>query len=510
MHPPIRESGGSGRAQLLSERIVEERFGLLVQNATHHAIYMLDTYGIVATWNTGAERITGYATAEIIGVHFERFYTTEDRAADIPAKALQIARESGRHEADGWCLRKDGTSFWANTVIDRILDDYGALLGFSHITRDIERRRAQQALLESDRQFRLLVNGVREYAICMLDPSGIVTSWNSGAERIKGYRAEEIIGQHFSKFYAEADRAAGLPERLLRGAEASGRFETEGQRVRKDGTTFWANVVIDSIRDDNGRHIGFAKITRDISEQQKSARLKDEFIATVSHELRTPLTAINASLALLADTEDGGLSSETKELISIAHVNGQRLHLLVNDILDIEKLEAGKVTFRFQKVDIVALLNEEVEVDQVLAANRNITLRLEASGVHQAYVDPDRLKQVISNLLSNAIKFSPPGADVLVSAESDIEIVRVSVRDHGPGISQEFKCRIFEKFAQADMSDAKQRGGTGLGLSIVREIVQRLGGRVGFYDAPGGGAVFFIDLPRLVDTPLIDRQFELT
>jgi signal transduction histidine kinase len=228
---------------------------------------------------------------------------------------------------------------------------------------------------------------------------------------------------------------------------------------------------------------------------EEAARLKDHFIGTVSHELRTPLTAITASLALLEDSPDENLGEEAKELIGMARANSQRLHRLVNDILDIEKLEAGQVVFRPQRIEVDRLLRQEIETQAALAQSCGVTLRADIASGQAVEADPDRLRQVVSNLLSNAIKFSPHGAAVELRAETRGKHVRIAIRDHGPGIPPEFRARIFGKFAQADMSDSRPKTGTGLGLSIVKEIVARMSGEVGFADAPGGGTVFFVDLP---------------
>jgi PAS domain S-box-containing protein len=241
---------------------------LLVKGVTGYAIYMLDPQGRIVTWNAGAERLKGYTAAEAIGRHFARFFTPEDREAGLPATALETARRVGRFEADGWRVRKDGSRFWANAVIDTIHDDHGGFVGFAKITRDISRRReAQQALIESERHFRLLVQNVVDYAIYMLDLNGLVVNWNAGGERLKGYGADEIVGQHFSVFYPPEDRAAGVPARALATAAREGKFEAEGWRLRKDGTRFFASVVIETIRDDQGALIGFAKITRDVTQR---------------------------------------------------------------------------------------------------------------------------------------------------------------------------------------------------------------------------------------------------
>src|ERR1700712_5746508 len=243
---------------------------LLIQSVVDYAIYMLDPTGHVVSWNPGAQRIKGYTAEEIIGEHFSRFYTEEERAAGVPPKALRIAAEAGRFTAEAWRVRKDGGHFWAMVVIDPIIQN-GKLLGFAKITRDMtEQRLAQLAALESERRFRLLVQGVTDYAIYMLDPEGRVANWNAGAARIKGYSESEIVGEHFSRFYTPEDRDAGLPQKALNTARREGRFEAEGWRCRKDGSRFWAGVLIDAIHDNDGGLIGFAKITRDLTERREA------------------------------------------------------------------------------------------------------------------------------------------------------------------------------------------------------------------------------------------------
>jgi PAS domain S-box-containing protein len=249
----------------------DARYRLLVEAVTDYAIYMLDPNGIVSSWNPGAQRIKGYLADEIIGQHFSRFYTEEDRSSGLPARVLETARRTGKFENEGWRVRKDGTRFWAAVVIDPIWSPSGELLGYAKITRDLtERKQAEQMLKLSEEQFGLLVQGVTDYAIYMLDPEGNVSNWNLGAQRIKGYSPEEIIGHHFSQFYTDEDRAAGEPRRALETALREGKFEKESWRVRKDGTRFWAHVVIDPLRDETGTLLGFAKITKDISERREA------------------------------------------------------------------------------------------------------------------------------------------------------------------------------------------------------------------------------------------------
>ena len=245
------------------------RFQLLVDAVVDYGICMLDLQGYITSWNSGAQRIKGYTAEEIIGQPFSRFFTPEDQASRLPEKILSEATSVGRFESEGWRVRKNGTRFLARATVQAVRDERGELIGFAKITRDItESVAAQKSLLESESRFRLLVKGVVDYAIYMLDPSGVVTNWNTGAERMKGYSADEIVGQHFSKFYPKEDRLAGLPERVLRQAEREGRFEAEGWRVRKDGSRFWASVVIDAIRRPTAPCSGFAKVTRDISDRR--------------------------------------------------------------------------------------------------------------------------------------------------------------------------------------------------------------------------------------------------
>ncbi len=272
----------------------EKRLQLLIDAVTDYALFMLDPTGIVVSWNSGAQRIKGYTADEIIGQHFTRFYTPEDQDSGLPAQVLATAALEGRFEAEGWRVRKDGTRFWANVIIDPVWDKAGHVIGFAKITRDItNKKKAEEVLRLSEERFRLLVQGVTDYAIYMLDPEGYVTNWNSGAARIKGYAAEEIVGHHFSRCYPQEDRGAGLPAKALEIAAREGRFEKEGWRVRKDGTRFWANVIIDPIRNEQGNLIGFAKITRDITERKEA----QEALERVRAEEKKHFETLNQTVA---------------------------------------------------------------------------------------------------------------------------------------------------------------------------------------------------------------------
>ncbi|GAA2400529.1 PAS domain S-box protein [Nonomuraea africana] len=257
---------------------------LLVQSVIDYSIFMLDTEGRIVSWNEGAQLINGYTEEEITGSHFSVFYPPEDVAAGKPERELVTAIAEGRLEDEGWRVRKDGTRFWANVIITALFDETGRLRGFGKVTRDRTAQRAgEQALRESEERFRLLVQSVVDYAIFMLDPEGCIVSWNAGAQRIKGYRADEITGSHFSVFYPPEDVAAGKPERELVTAIAEGRLEDEGWRVRKDGTRFWANVIITALFDETGRLRGFGKVTRDMTERRMAERTLDERGRLLAH-----------------------------------------------------------------------------------------------------------------------------------------------------------------------------------------------------------------------------------
>ncbi|HEY0095670.1 MAG TPA: PAS domain S-box protein, partial [Archangium sp.] len=291
----------------------EERFRMMVTSVKDYAMFMVGPDGRVESWNMGAQRIKGYEAGEIIGQPITRFYPEEQVAQGKPWALLREAAASGHVEDVGWRVRKDGTPFWADVVITAVRDESGQLRGFAKVTRDLtERRKTEEMLRRSEERFRLLLSSVKDYAIFMLDPDGRVMTWNSGAARLKGYSAGEIVGEHFSRFYPPQDLEQGKPARELDIARREGRYEEEGWRVRKDGSRFWAHVIITPMLNEAGTLMGFAKVTRDLTERkrseeerlrlaqaQESIRLRDEFLAIASHELKTPLTALQLQLQSL-------------------------------------------------------------------------------------------------------------------------------------------------------------------------------------------------------------------
>ena len=333
--------------------------------------------------------------------------------------------------------------------------------------------------------------------IIVVDSDGAIAMINNEVERLFGFSREELLGRPIEVL---------LPQKLLSKHEAQHKGFTihpdarqlgtgrDFRGRRKDGSEFPIEVGLNPVQFGNDIMVLGAIV--DISERKRLERLQDEFVSTVSHELRTPMTSIAASLGLLIAGASDTLPQPAAHLIEIAHANCQRLVRLVNDILDIKKLESGLMAFRSQRCGARSLVEKAIEANRGIADGCNVRIRLDPSpGTFDVHVDPDRLVQVIINLLSNALKFSPPGEDVVVTLENRGEQVRIAVRDHGPGVPVEFRPRVFEKFAQADATLGHVREGTGLGLSIVRQIIMRLNGQVGFDDAPGGGTVFYIDLP---------------
>jgi PAS domain S-box-containing protein len=355
--------------------------------------------------------------------------------------------------------------------------------------------------------FRLLVENVIDYAIFMLDPGGRVTTWNPGAERLKGYTPDEIIGRHFSAFYTPADVAAGKPERGLRTALAEGRFEDDGWRVRKDGTLFWANVIITAIHDETGEHRGFAKITRDLTERRRAegeriklaqaeeaVRLRDEFLSIAGHELRTPLNALllhSANLALLLRRGDADASSLLDKAASVTN-QGHRLNELIERLLDVTRLSSGSLPIAPETVDLVSVVKEVIATYQPQAEQANSPLRLTAPECVSGIWDPLRLGQIVANLLSNALKHGG-GKPVDLSVDTDGAVVRIAVRDYGVGIPREQQNRIFERFERggAPRSD----GGLGLGLYVVRCLAEVHHGTVTVESDLGKGSTFTVSLP---------------
>jgi PAS domain S-box-containing protein len=517
-----------------SDRIDSQvQLDLLIDSVLDHAIFMLDLQGHVLSWNTGAEGVMGYSRVEILGQHFSRFYTAEDRAARAPQQALETARREGHFSDEGWRVRKDGSRFWASVVIDPIKNRDGELVGFAKVTRDLtERQAAHSSLLESERRYRRLVEAVVDYAIFQLDTDGRIATWNVGAERIKGYSSHEAIGRHFSMFYTEEDRASDVPVNALATAATAGRFEAEGWRVRKDGSRFWALVVIDAIRDENDRLIGFAKVTRDITERheaqrdlretqaQLAASQKMEAIGQlgggIAHDFNNLLMIVQGNLEVAQrHTRQLPESADLQRYLGNAMRGAQRAAALTSRLLafsrrqaldpkpvDVNKFISGSMEF------LQRALGEMVEIEAVGDAS-----------IWSIEVDPNQLESALVNLAINARDAMPNGGKLTIEAANvfvDDDYVRLNpevnegqhvaicVSDTGIGMSKEVAARAFEPFYTT-----KEAGhGTGLGLSQVYGFVKQSGGHVKIYSEVGQGTTVKMYFPRLVQRTLEEEAVE--
>jgi PAS domain S-box-containing protein len=469
-----------------------ERLRLLVDAVLDYGIFMLDPDGHVVSWNAGAQRLKGYTAREAIGRHFSAFYTDEAKARGWPQEELRRAIALGRFEDEGWRVRKDGSQFWANVVITALRDSTGELVGFGKVTRDLtERRRQEEALRESEERFRLLVGGVRDYAIFMLSPEGVIESWNEGAQLIKGYRAEDVIGRHFSMFYRPEDLQADLPGLELRTALASGRAEQEGWRVRKDGSLFWANVVIAPVYDAGRRLRGFAKVTRDMSERRRleelenSSQRMNEFLAMLAHELRNPLAPIrNAVTVLQLEPAPSPMVRSSRDMI-----DRQLTHMtrLVDDLLDVGRMTTGKVRLKKERLlynQVVARAAEAVR-PLIDARHHRYVADIPSGDIH-VVADGTRLAQVIQNLLTNAAKYTPPSGEIRLTVRVEGTQLITSITDNGVGLSPASIGQIFELFAQGDGPASSKDGGLGIGLTLAKSLVEMHGG-VLTAQSPGAG-----------------------
>ena len=488
--------------------VTDADYRRLVEAVGDYAIFLLDPEGRIRSWNAGARRLKGYEPDEIIGRSFEVFYPPDDVRRGFPQHELREAIRHGRIEDEGWRLRKDGSRFWASVVITALFDEDGTHRGFAKVTRDLSERRAhEEALRQSEDRFRLMVEGVRDYAIFMLDPDGRIISWNLGAQLTKGYIAEEIIGQHFSIFYPQDKLDENWPAHELEMALRDGRFEDEGWRLRKDGSRFWASVVITALHDEHGKHRGFAKVTRDLTHHRRISALEEQerhltrFLAVLGHELRNPIAPISNAVAImqLEDLTDPRMRS-VRDILA-----RQVTHLcrLVDDLLDIGRIVSGKVHLAMQPKPLDQVVADAVEAIQPVMRARNHHLDVVVAP-EPLWVQGDhaRLVQVLSNLLHNAAKFTPDGGQVHLALARDGERAELRVRDNGSGIPPETLPYMFKLFAQGEDATTPAHGGLGIGLSLVQQMVSQHGGEISAFSTgvPGQGAEFVIHLP-LIDPP---------
>ncbi|WP_081885014.1 PAS domain S-box protein [Paraburkholderia kururiensis] len=483
-------------------RDADDRFEAVVHSIEDYAVFLLDRNGFVTSWNRGAARIEGYEAEDIIGQHFSRFYTREAVARNWPTYELEQATLTGRFEDEGWRVRQDGTTFWANVVITAIRNRRGELTGFAKIVRDLtDRRRQMDALQQSEERLRLLIESVNDHAIFMLDPTGQVVSWNSGATNIHGYLPTEIIGRHFSTFYVPEEIAADKPRRNLETAKRRGRFVDEGWRMRKDGSMFWANVTLTAVYDADRRLTGFAKITRDMTESrqrdelERSGQRMRDFLATLAHELRNPLAPVrNAISSMQIERDVPAGVARSRDLIDrqIAH-----LSRLVDDLLDVGRITSGKIELRQASVNLGDVIGNAIEAARPFTARRGQTVdvHLPADPV-LLRGDMARLVQVFQNLLHNAAKFSPTDSRIAINVEVEERTVEIRIRDLGRGIRREALESIFDLFTQERTGQDALDEGLGIGLTLCRSLVELHGGTISAMShGRGTGSTFIVRLP---------------
>jgi len=494
---------------------------LWAKSTLDYSIFALSIEGIVSTWNPGGEFMQGYRADEIIGQPLALLYPPEGRASGAPEAALHAAAETGRHVEEGWRMRKDGAPFWANVAMTALRDSHNALIGFGTVIRDVsDKKAAHDAVLKSERNFRLLVQGVTDYAIFMLSTDGHITSWNAGARRIKGYTEAEIIGSHFSRFYTPEDVAAGVPFRGLETARRDGRFEAEGWRVRRDGSRFFAHVIIDAIYED-GELVGFAKVTRDITErrhtneqleqtqralfQAQKMEALGKLTGGVAHDFNNVLQVLRGNLELLESRHGrDGWSAE-------------RLSNAIDAVDRGAKLAAQLLAFGRQQPLAPVVINPARQLramDDLLRRALGEAVEIEsvvAGGLWNIAVDPHQLENVILNLAINGRDAMPEGGKLtleLSNATLDDEYVMplpdvpagqyvmLAVTDTGTGMSPQVLEQAFDPF----FSTKPEGEGTGLGLSMAYGFVKQSGGHIRLYSEVEEGTTVRVYLPRSTGT----------
>jgi PAS domain S-box-containing protein len=486
----------------------EERYRLLIEGVGDYAIFMLDVAGNVATWNEGAKRIKGYEPNEIIGRSFSRFYSQQDKERGFPNYELAEARREGRFEDLGWRIRKDGSAFWANVVITAIHNPEGKLIGFSKITRDLTDRKmleerlfqANEELKETEERARLLVESVKDYAILMLNLSGEIISWNIGAERIKGYQAKEIIGRHFSVFYSREAIAKGFPQYELNRSLADGRFEDEGWRIRKDGSAFWANVIITPIYNSTGRHIGYSKITRDLTEVKRNVELMqknqelmrinrdlDNFVYAASHDLKSPIVNLEGLIGELK-YEMGAEQEKYAELLPWIDDALLNLKKIVGELAEVTRTD--REDQMLEKICLEDLLREIKDSLRDNINSNQVQITADFSEVPAISYSRKNLRSILFNLVSNAIKYAHADRipEIMIQTQfwPDDNLVELTVSDNGLGSPQNQKDKIFSMFRRLHTHVE----GSGVGLYLVKRILENQGDWIEVESEVGEGSSF--------------------
>lgn len=486
---------------------LDEKYRLLlkgVESITDYAIFMLDANGYIMTWNEGAKRLKQYMPAEIIGKHFSTFYTEDAKAIHHPEEELKLARANGQYEEEGWRVRKDGSLFWANVVITAIYED-GNLLGFTKVTRDLtERKEADERLRQSEERFRHLLEGVKDYAIFMLDADGLISTWNEGASRLKGYDADEVIGKHFSIFYPDELLYQRLPEVELKIAKEIGRFEEEGWRKRKDGTLFWASVILTALYNKKNELMGFTKITRDLTQQKQmidelrhakevaeaTNKELETFSYSVSHDLRAPLRTVDGFVQLVLEDKADILDEDAKHYLGKVSGAAQQMGHLIDGLLQLSRLNRAEI--EKEAVSLTTLVKEALNTMMRYEPDRNVELKIQEGLIAQA--DLVLMQAVLQNLLSNAWKFTRHKKPAVIEFGSDVILGKETffIRDNGVGFDMKYADKLFGAFQR--LHSVSEFPGNGIGLATVQRIIGRHGGAIWADSVPNEGTTFYFAL----------------
>lgn len=481
----------------LDRTLMKERFELALQSLSV-GIWDWNLVEKQLYWSPKYKQMLGIRDPDFQPrpIDFEKRVHRDD-AETISAALRDHIKDGKPFDCECRLRHQSGHYFWTRMCGVAERNAEGKAIRMVGSVHDISvRKEAEQKVFEREARLRNMFDHAVD-GLITIDTKGIVQSFNPACEKMFGYTAAEVVGQNVSKLMPEPYRAqhdkyvgnylnTGQAKIIGIGREVEGR--------RKDGTVFPMDLSISQFKASGQTQ--FTGIVRDITSRKQIERMKNEFISVVSHELRTPLTSIRGSLGLLTSWHEERLPKRTSELLKIAQRNSELLMVLINDILDIEKLESGTMKLTLQPVDLEPLLNDAVRANSAYAARFDVTIKLKIEDdLPMAIADPDRLMQVVANLLSNAAKFTRPGSAVDVRAGKKGERVRISVRDHGQGVPEDLKHILFDKFFQADPSNSRERAGTGLGLSIARHFTRLMNGEIDFTSEWGKGATFFIDLP---------------
>jgi len=491
----------------------------IIEQIKDYGIIILDKNGIIQNWNKEAEKIKQYRENEIVGKHFSIFYLQEDLDDNLPVKMLTEALDKGGAAQEGWRKRKDGTKFWGSISITPLYNEEGNLIGYCKMTRDLtEKKLAEDELKISEERYHKMIAEVEDYAIILLDADGIIQNWNIGAEKIKGYKRQEILGHSFRLFYTEEDREKGLPDKLLNIVKIQGKATHEGWRVRKDGTKFWGLVVITALHDKTRNIIGFSKVTRDLTQQkiaqeqlnsythelERQNRELEQFAYVASHDLQEPLRKILTFSELIKENIDD--KEFLFRYLTKLEVSANRMSELIRSLLEYSRISKLNDESMTEEVDLNLVISDVLEDFDLVITEKKAKIQMESLPM----VKGNRLQlgQLLANLISNSLKFCTEcpvikishqtvSRDNILNAPDSLTgdtYIQLIVEDNGIGFEQKYSNLIFTIFQR--LHQKSEYSGTGIGLAICNKIIESHNGFITAISQLGKGATFHIYLPN--------------